>query len=578
MRLSKFYMPTLREAPADAEIASHKLLLRAGMIKRLVSGIYCYLPLGKKVLDKIEKIVREEMDKSGGQEVLMSAIQSAEVWQQSGRWANFGPEMFRLKDRNGREFCLGPTHEEIFTMVIREVVNSYKQLPLNLYQIQTKYRDEKRPRFGVIRAREFIMKDAYTFDRDSEGMVKSYDKMKRTYSDIFDMLKIRYKIVEGDSGAMGGSDSHEFTALAPSGESNIIYCPECDYAATDEKASCFIDVPEVCEMLPLKKVHTPNVGTIADLKEFFNSDGSNFVKTLIVTIKEKPIAVLIPGNRELNPLKLIKLFSAAEHEFNIADEETVIKVTGAKVGFAGPIGLKEDIPVYADKRVTLMKNFLVGANETDYHYLNVNFKRDFDAIAVEDLVMAQEGDMCPVCHKKMLSDRGIEVGNIFQLGTKYTDALDVTYLDENGKSQKIWMGSHGIGISRTMAAIIEQNHDEKGIIWPLVTAPYQIIIITVNSKKAEQVDLSEKIYEKLTKIGYEVLLDDRNERAGVKFNDAELIGIPIQINVGRKADESVVEYGLRRTGIKEEINVDEIIERIEKEFKFQNVICPKNND
>ncbi len=573
MKMSKMYMPTLREVPSDAEISSHQLLLRAGLIRKLVSGVYSYLPLGKRVLAKIEQIIREEMDAAGSQEVLMSAIQPSELWKESGRWDNFGPEMFRLYDRNQREFCLGPTHEEIFTSLVRDELNSYKQLPLSLYQIQTKYRDEKRPRFGVIRAREFIMKDAYTFDRDPEGMKKSYFEMWKAYENVFDRLKIKYKVVEGDSGAMGGSDSHEFTAMAESGESNVIYCDACDYAATDEKAVCIMNLREQDEKeKELEKISTPNVGTIEELEEFFGMSGDCFVKTLLVNVKNETIAVMIPGHRELNLIKLLKVVDAAEHEVEMAGEEKVRAITGAKPGFAGPIGLKKQIPIYVDKRVTEMKNFLVGANESDFHYNNVNYGRDFEGIVIEDLVLAQEGDICPKCGASLQTDRGIEVGNIFQLGTKYSDGLNLTYLDQDGKSKKVWMGSHGIGVSRTMAAIIEQNHDEKGIIWPLVVAPYQIIVTVVNSKKEEQAQLGEKIYEELKAKGYEVLLDDRNERAGVKFNDAELIGIPIRVNVGRRADEGIVEFALRRNSEKEEISIDEVEQKIKEEFAAQALV------
>lgn len=572
MRMSKLYMPTLREVPSDAEIISHKLLLRAGLIRKLVSGVYSYLPLGKRVLSKIEKIVREEMDAIGSQEVLMSAIQPAEVWKESGRWSAYGPEMFRLHDRHEREFCLGPTHEEIFTTTVRDEVNSYKQLPLSLYQIQTKYRDEKRPRFGVIRSREFIMKDAYTFDRDPEAMKEAYFEMWKAYEKTFDRLKVRYKVVEGDSGAMGGSDSHEFTAMAESGESNIIYCNDCDYAATDEKAGAVLVMKDQdIELKEMEKVLTPNIGTIEDLESFFSTTAESFAKTLLLTVNGETVAVMIPGHRELNLIKLLKIIDAAEHEIEMADAQTVREVTGAEVGFAGPIGLKKDIKLYVDKRVTEMKNFVVGANETDFHYKNVNYARDFEGIVVEDLVLAQEGDLCPKCGAKLHTDRGIEVGNIFQLGTKYSDALGLTYLDKDGKSQKVWMGSHGIGVSRTMAAIIEQNYDEKGIIWPLVVAPYHIIITVVNSKQEVQSELGEKLYRELSAKGYEVLLDDRDERAGVKFNDAELIGIPIRINVGRRAGEEIVEFALRREEQKHEISISEVEEKIKAEFKAQGL-------
>ncbi|WIV13120.1 proline--tRNA ligase [Proteiniborus sp. MB09-C3] len=572
MKMSKLYMPTLREVPSEAELPSHQLLLRAGMIRKLVSGVYSYLPLGIRVLKKVEKIVREEMDAIDSQEVLMSAIQPAELWKESGRWDDFGPEMFRLYDRNQREFCLGPTHEEIFTDLIRHEVKSYKQLPLSLYQIQTKYRDEKRPRFGLMRAREFIMKDAYTFDIDEEGMRKSYEDMWKAYEKIFTRCGLNFKVVEGDSGAMGGSDSHEFMAMSEYGESAIAYCDSCDYAATDEKANCLYEVEGASsEKLQLEKAHTPNAKTIEEVSKFFNTSAESFVKTLLYMAKDKVVAVLIPGNRELNEIKLVKVLEIPEHELIMADAETVKAVTGAEVGFAGPINLKKDIRVIVDSRVTKMSNFIVGANETDYHIKNVNYGRDFEGEVVEDLLLVQEGDKCPKCGAPLKTDRGIEVGNIFQLGLKYSSALNATFLDENGKEKKIYMGSHGVGVSRTAAAVIEQCHDENGIIWPLALAPYHAIITVVNVKSEEQTALGESLYSQLSKLGLEVLIDDRNERAGVKFKDADLIGIPIRITVGKRANEEIVEFSLRRDGEKTEINVNEIMDKIKAEFSYQGL-------
>lgn len=576
MKLSKYYIPTLREVPADAEIPSHQLLLRSGMVRKLVSGVYSYLPLGKRVLDKIERIVREEMDESGSLEVLMSAIQPSEVWKETGRWENFGPEMFRLYDRHEREFCLGPTHEEIFTDVIRNEVKSYKQLPLNLYQIQTKYRDEKRPRFGVIRSREFIMKDAYSFDLNPEGMAASYQEMWDAYVRIFDRMRIEYKVVAGDSGAMGGNNSHEFCALADTGESTILYSDDCDFAATDEKAECVYPLPKQdAAEAELEKVHTPNVGTIADLEAFFGCSSDRFAKTLLFETQDEVFAVMIPGNRELNEVKLYAHLGIAEHDIAMASEETVEAVTNARVGFAGPIGLDKKVRILVDDRIRQMKNFVVGACETDYHYKNANYGRDFEGELVKDLLLAKEGDLCPNCPYSLLkSDRGIEVGNIFQLGTKYSESLHATYLDENGKEQLMWMGSYGIGVSRSMAAIIEQNHDEKGIIWPLVVAPYQVLVTVVNSKKEEQAALGEEIYARLRNAGLEVLLDDRKERAGVKFNDADLIGIPIRINVGRDAGENKVEFSLRKEGDKKELSTEALLDEIKTVFESEGLRAP----
>lgn len=572
MRMSKLYMPTLREVPSEAEIPSHKLLLRGGMIRKLVSGVYSYLPLGYRVIRKIENIVREEMDNAGSQELLMSAIQPKEIWESSGRWDNFGPEMFKLKDRNIREFCLGPTHEEYFTSLIRDEIKSYKQLPLNLYQIQTKYRDEKRPRFGLIRAREFIMKDAYSFDRDVEGMEKSYQDMWKAYERIFTRLKLKYKVVEGDSGAMGGNQSHEFMAMSEVGESLVAYCDNCDYAATDEKATVVYNVERTEEdMKDMEKVPTPNTTTIEDLVDFFHIDKSNFGKALVYKICGEPVVAIIPGDRELNETKLCNYLKVPEHELELADEKTIEKISGAAKGFTGPVGLKEDVKILVDSRITHMRNIIVGGNETDYHLKNVNFGRDFTGEVVEDLLLIDKGDICPKCGKTLLLDRGIEVGNIFQLGTKYSDSLKATYLDENGKEQPIVMGSYGVGVSRSMAAIVEQYHDENGIIWPLVVAPYHVIITIINVKNEEQRELGERIYKELKDRGLEVLLDDRNERAGVKFNDRDLIGIPIRITVGKRANENIVEYSLREDGINEDIPVEAIGDKIEEKFKKEGL-------
>jgi len=564
MKMSKFYAPTLREVPSEAELISHQLLLRAGMIRKLASGVYTYLPLAVKVLKKIEAIVREEMDNIDSQECSMSALCPSELWKESGRWADFGPEMFTLHDRHNREFCLGPTHEEVFTNLIRHELNSYKQLPLSLYQIQTKFRDEKRPRFGLMRGREFTMKDAYTFDLDEAGMKDSYQVMWQAYERVFERCGLTFRAVEGDSGAMGGNASHEFIALSEVGETEITYCNSCDYAATDEKADCHIQMTSDADLKDMEKVHTPNVKTIEDLTTFFKLPASAFVKTLIYTYQDKKVAVLVPGNRVLNPIKLLNHIGCLEHELEIADEKTVMEMTQAAVGFAGPIGLHEDLEIIIDKRVAQMKNVIIGANETDYHLVNANIERDFNGTIVDDLLMIEKNDPCPKCGEKLLMDRGNEVGNIFQLGTKYSKALNATYLDQNGKEQLIVMGSHGIGISRTLAAVVEQYNDEFGIKWPLALAPFHVIITVVNSKKEDQQALGENIYKTLKAEGIEVILDDRKERAGVKFKDAELIGIPLRINVGRDAADKMVEFKLRSGGDAETIHVDQILETIKK--------------
>lgn len=564
MKMSKYYVPTLREVPAEAELISHQLLLRAGMIRKLASGVYTYLPLAVKVLKNIENIVREEMDAIDSQECLMSALTPSELWKETGRWDDFGPEMFRLHDRHNREFCLGPTHEEVFTNLIRHELKSYKQLPLSLYQIQTKYRDEKRPRFGLMRGREFTMKDAYTFDRDEEGMKKSYFDMWKAYENIFDRCNLDYKVVEGDSGAMGGSDSHEFIAFSEVGETEIVYCTSCDYAATDEKADVKYKISSDADVLEKERVHTPDVKTIEDLSAFFNLGKENFIKTLLYTAGEETIAVLIPGDRELNELKLLKHLEVQGHDLEIADEETVKKVTGASVGFAGPIGLLDGTRILIDERIPQMRNAIIGANETDYHVKNANFDRDFTGEVVGDLLMITKEDVCPKCGGTVGMERGNEVGNIFQLGTKYSKALNATYLDENGKEQLVVMGSHGVGVSRTLAAIIEQHHDENGIVWPMAVAPFKVIITVVNSKKEDQQTLGASIYEKLKAEGIAVLLDDRKERAGVKFKDAELIGIPLRVNVGRDASESMVEFKHRKGGETENVHVDDLINLIKE--------------
>lgn len=566
MKMSNLYMPTLRQDPAEAEIPSHQLLLRAGMIRKLVSGVYSYLPLGYRTIRKIENIVREEMDNKGAQELLMSAIQPKELWEKSGRWDNFGPEMFKLRDRSEREFCLGPTHEEYFTNLIKDEVNSYKQLPLIIYQIQTKYRDEKRPRFGLIRAREFIMKDAYSFDVDEDGMKLSYQKMWDAYDAIFTRLKLNYKVVQGDTGAMGGKISHEFMAMSEVGEGRIAYCKACDYAATDEKADVVINIEDGEKLLDIEKIYTPEIKTIEDLTNFLKIDKRKFGKAIILKAAGKPIVVLIPGDRELNETKLINHLKIAEHELEMADEDTIRKITMADKGFTGPIGLK-DARVIVDKRITKIRNIVVGANETNYHLKNVNYGRDFQAEVVDDLLLVEEGDTCPNCGSKLYIDRGIEVGNIFQLGTKYSKSLNATFLDENGKEREFVMGSYGVGVSRSVAAIVEQYHDEKGIIWPFVVAPYHVIITVINTKKEEQIALGERLYNELKNQGIEVLLDDRNESAGVKFNDRDLIGIPARITVGKLASDGIVEFSLRKSSEREELKVEDVYDRILLAFK-----------
>lgn len=574
--MSKMYMPTLREVPSEAEIPSHQLLLRAGMIRKLVSGVYSYLPLGYRAIRKVEKVVREEMDRANAQELLMSAIQPRELWEASGRWANFGPEMWRLRDRNDREFCLGPTHEEYFTDLIKDEIKSYKQLPLNIYQIQTKYRDEKRPRFGLMRCREFIMKDAYSFDVDEEAMKVAYENMWDAYDRVFTRLKLNYKVVQGDTGAMGGKVSHEFMAMSDIGEGLVAYCKECDFAATDEKSEVVYNIEQKEEDLrEVEKVFTPEVKTIDALVEFFGVEKYNFGKALVYKASGKPVVVVVPGDRELNETKLANYLQVPGHELEMADEEVIKEISGANKGFTGPIGLVKEVKVLVDKRVTTIKNLVVGANETDHHLINVNFGRDFTGEVVDDLLLVQEGDSCPKCGKPLFMDRGIEVGNIFQLGTKYSDSLGAKFLDENGKEKPFVMGSYGIGVSRSVAAIVEQYHDEKGICWPFIVAPYHAIITVVNSKNDEQRNLGEDLYRTLKTKGIETMLDDRNERVGVKFNDRDLIGIPVQITVGKRATEGIVEFSLRKREEKEEVEANSVLDLIFDAFREEGFSLDK---
>ncbi len=543
MRLSKYLVPTLREVPSEAEIPSHQLMLRAGLIRKLASGVYSYLPLGLKALKKIENIVRNAMDSHEAQELLMSAVLPKEYFTESGRWDVFGPEMFRLKDRAERDFCLGPTHEEIFTDTVKNTVKSYKQLPMTLYQIQTKYRDERRPRFGVIRSREFIMKDAYSFDKDAEGLDISYKNMYDAYKEAFDKMGLEYLIVDADSGAMGGSGSQEFMVKSEVGEDTIAYCT-CGFCSNIEKAACAPQPIETADpIMDIEKIYTPNSRTIEELTEFLNTDAKSFAKTLLYNSDGKIVAVMVRGDREVNETKLANYLGSIELE--LASAEEVVDATGAAVGFAGPVGLKVDVLV--DNEVAQMKNFVVGANETKYHFKNVNINKDFAPTVVGDFRNIEVGDICPECrNSKIQTCQGIEVGHIFKLGTKYTDALGCTYLDENGKEQTPIMGCYGIGVSRCLAAVIEQYSDESGIVWPVSVAPFHVIVVPVNSKNEEQARLAEKIYSELKAANIEVLIDDRNERAGVKFKDADLIGIPVRINVGKGAAEGKVEFILRK--------------------------------
>ena len=568
MRMSRMLMPTLKEVPSDAEITSHQLMLRAGMIRKMASGIYNQLPMGIRVFRKVEDIIREEMNAKGAQEISCALLVPAELWQESGRWDVMGPEMFRLKDRNGRDYCLGPTHEETFTHIVRNEITSYKQLPLNLYQIETKFRDERRPRFGVMRTRNFTMKDAYSFDADQEGLDKSYNDMFDAYTRIFARCELDNSPVQADSGAMGGSASAEFMVKSEVGEDEIVFCSGCDYAANIEKATSVNHEASTEEMKEMSEIETPNVHTIEELQDFFKMEAGQFAKTLIYYADGKTVAVVVRGDRDVNETKVANAIGGAV-EFELASEDTIKAVTGAEVGFAGPIGIKADY-LFIDQEVVDQRNVIVGANKTGYHIQNANFGRDFEG-QVGDFRNVQEGDKCPKCGQPLEIMRGVEVGHIFKLGTKYSESMGATFLDQNGKSQPIIMGCYGIGVERTVAAVIEQHHDENGIIWPLAIAPYHVVVVPVNVKKEEHLENAEKIYKELEAAGVEVLLDDRNERAGFKFKDSDLLGIPMRITVGKDIVDGKVEFKLRKEADKEIISVDEVLDRVKAEFVKNNV-------
>ncbi|MGI6435422.1 MAG: proline--tRNA ligase [Syntrophomonadaceae bacterium] len=565
MRCSQLFYPTLREVPSEADVISHQWLLRAGFIRKTTTGVYTYLPLAYRVIKKIMDIVRQEMDRAGGQEVMMPIIQPAELWQQSGRWDVYGDEMFRLRDRHQRAFCLGPTHEEIITTLVNADVHSYRDLPLLLYQIQNKYRDEIRPRFGLMRGREFIMKDLYSFDTDQAGLQLSYDKMREAYNRIYQRLQLAYRVVEADSGAIGGNESHEFMVLAETGESEIVYCDHCDYAANVEKAVC-TPIPsgaaagEKQSGGEMVTIPTPNLRTIADLAEKMGIPPHQQVKTLFYTADQVLVAAVVRGDRELNEIKLKNALGC--NELLMADEALVRELCGAGFGSLGPVGL--NVPLYVDLEVPLMAELSCGCNKDDFHYCQVRYGRDFQATAVLDLRSAEAGDPCPHCEGHLLKMRGIEVGHIFQLGLKYSEAMQAGYLDKDGQQKPFVMGCYGIGISRTMAAAVEQNSDSNGIIWPLPIAPFQAIVVPVNTNKPEQWDAACSIYQQLQGRGVEVLIDDRDQRAGVKFKDADLIGIPLRITIGPKSlQENKVELKKRWESESQLIDVDQVAAEVE---------------
>ncbi|MGD8982951.1 MAG: proline--tRNA ligase [Desulfobacteraceae bacterium] len=547
MRYSNYLIPTHKEVPAEAEVISHQLMLRAGLIRKLTSGIYTYLPAGLRAIRKVENIIREEMNRSGAIEVLMPAVQPAELWQESGRWEYYGRELLRFKDRHNRDACLGPTHEEVITDLVRKEVHSYRQMPINLYQIQTKFRDEIRPRFGVMRCREFTMKDAYSFDAQEEGADKSYEIMYETYGNIFRKCGLKFRAVEADTGSIGGSFSHEFMVLANTGEDQIVNCLKCDYAANLEKAEVNREDLEPSpsdkeEMKPVEEVKTPGIRTVEEVTSFLSISPSQLIKTLIFKSNGDVVAALVRGDHELNEIKLRNLLGAEQVE--MADPELVTEVSGAPLGFAGPMGLK--VRVLADHAIKGMKNAVTGGNRQDLHLRNVNMERDFHVDLFGDLRMITPEDSCPRCGAEVRFGRGIEVGHVFKLGTKYSEAMGAVFLDEDGIEKPIVMGCYGIGVGRTVAAAIEQNHDENGIIFPIPIAPFEVVLLPLQMHEPEVVKASEKIYTELSESGLDVLLDDRDLRAGVKFNDADLLGAPVRVIVGmRNLKKGHVEMRLR---------------------------------
>ena len=552
MKQSKVFIPTMREVPAEAEALSHRLLLKAGLIKQSTSGIYSYLPLATRVLNNISKIVREEMESIDAVEILMPALQQAELWEESGRWGAYGPELMRLKDRNGREFALGPTHEEVVTSLVRDELKSYKRLPLTLFQIQSKYRDEKRPRFGLLRGREFIMKDAYSFHADEESLDATYQDMYNAYSRIFKRVGINARPVVADSGAIGGNHTHEFMALSEIGEDTIVYSNESDYAANIEKAEVIYYPSEKhTETAELSNIETPNVKTAQELADFLNRPLDEIIKTMIFKVDGEFMMILIRGHHELNDVKLKAYFGTDNVE--MASQDEIVNLVGANPGSIGPIHNKE-IKIYADNYVKDLNNLVIGANEDGYHYVNANVERDFNIDEYGDFRFILEGEMLSDGSGKAQFAEGIEVGQVFKLGTKYSEAMNATFLDNQGKAQPLIMGCYGIGISRTLSAIVEQNNDENGIIWPKSVTPFDLHLITINPKKDDQRELGDQLYAQLND-KFDVLYDDRKERAGVKFNDADLIGLPLRVVVGKRAEEGVVEVKQRLNGESEEIHV-----------------------
>ncbi|MFJ5765127.1 proline--tRNA ligase [Lysinibacillus sp. NPDC093210] len=566
MKQSKTFIPTLREVPADADVKSHKQLLRAGFIRQNTSGVYSYLPLAKRVLTKIENIIREEMEAINSIELLMPALQSAELWQESGRWEKYGPELMRLKDRHDRDFALGPTHEEVITTLVRDEIKSYKKLPLTLYQIQTKFRDEKRPRFGLLRGREFIMKDAYSFHASRESLDETYEDMYRAYSNIFSRLGLNYRAVIADAGSIGGKGTHEFMVLSEIGEDTIAYSDTSDYAANIEMAEVTVEYqPANDELKDLEKVATPDQKTIEEVSAFLQVAPSNVIKSLVFNIDDELVVVLARGDHEINDIKLKNALNAGSVE--LADEAAIRQLLGCGVGSIGPVKLPVDVKVVADHAIKSIRNGVAGANEDGFHLVNVNPERDFAINEYLDIRFIQEGDPSPDGQGIIKFAEGIEVGHIFKLGTTYSEKMNGTFLDEQGKAQPFIMGCYGIGVSRILAAVAEHFQDENGFTWPTQLAPYDIHVVPVNTKDETQVSLANELYGLLKSYRYDVLLDDRAERAGVKFADADLIGLPVRVTVGKKATEGVVEVKFRQTGETFEWKKEEVIDRLNEFFR-----------
>ena len=561
MKQSKILIPTLKETPKGAEALSHKMLVRAGYIKQISAGMYAYLPLAYRVLRKIETIVREEMEKTSAHEMLMPDVLPADLWRESGRYDTYGPELFKFKNRHDTDFILGPTHEETFTELIRDSVKSYKQLPLVLYQIQNKYRDENRPRYGLLRSREFIMKDAYSFAANEGDLDVAYRDMEKAYRQIFDRMGLKYRVIIGDGGAMGGSDSKEFSAMAAVGEDTIVYSDKSDYYANLEMAKAKVtDEPSTEAEESLKKVETPNVKSIDEVADFLKVSPQKTIKSMLYMADDKPVLVLVRGDYDVNDVK-VKNYLKADF-LELATDEQAQKYLGANFGSLGPVGVSEDVKVLADLRVKNVKNAVVGADTDGYHYMNANEGRDFRVDEVDDFVVVKEGELSPDGKGTLKFTRGIEIGHIFKLGTRYSKSLNANILDENGRSIPVIMGSYGIGISRLLSAISEQNADENGLVWPVSVAPYAVHVIPVNAKKAVQMDLANRIESELTQSGLDVLVDDRKERAGVKFADSDLMGIPLRITIGKKAEEGIVEIKIRQNGETVESKVEELSETV----------------